>query len=606
MAEKEIPFFRVLEENKNIFDNEKKFEIPLYQREFAWGDKQIEQLIDDIYDYNGETYYIGSMVVYERDTCFEVIDGQQRLTALFLLLNYLKSKNSNLPDVRKNLVYSCRDKSKYTLEKIESYIEGKNLEDSLLEPNITNGLTIIKSYFEKNISNLCIDTFIEKLKKVVIFRIEVPQHTDLNRYFEIMNTRGEQLEQVDIIKAKLMGFLHQKSNDEKIFETIWNACYDMDGFVQMHFKYNSTEPRTKIFGNNWNTVPVSDWDEYYILTQETQVEKEEDDEFFEKYTSIIEFPFFLLHCLKNFIAEKKITATVSLDDKKLLKSFENVINIYKTINALAEFSKEFVLYLLKNRFLFDKYFIKRKHDSKGDDGVWTLEETKENDRKPERSNTKIDNHDEILYLQAAMRVSYTAPKSMTWITKLLSILSKENYNIQSFKFDTENLLKDEVSAFFKIKNFYSMGVQTPHIVLNYLDYLLWVQQGHKTDFDFEFRNSVEHWYPQNPSENTFTKWEDVNRFGNLCLIQRNINSKFSNKTPESKKNDHSKMINNGSLKLRLMSNETVEKNGKLAHVYWVNEACLAHENEMLNLLRKACGLPEKTINEEPVMITLKE
>ena len=46
---------------------------------------------------------------------------------------------------------------------------------------------------------------------------------------------------------------------------------------------------------------------------------------------------------------------------------------------------------------------------------------------------------------------------------------------------------------------YEMGVNTPHIVFNYLDYLLWKANVEKyNDFSFEFRNSVEHWYPQTP------------------------------------------------------------------------------------------------------------
>ena len=66
---------------------------------------------------------------------------------------------------------------------------------------------------------------------------------------------------------------------------------------------------------------------------------------------------------------------------------------------------------------------------------------------------------------------------------------------------------------------YAMGVNTPHIVFNYLDYLLWMSEPKKyDDFTFEFRNSVEHWYPQNPSEGTFESWTDgVDQFGNLCI-----------------------------------------------------------------------------------------
>ena len=71
--------------------------------------------------------------------------------------------------------------------------------------------------------------FADKLKKVKLYLIEVPKHTDLNRYFEIMNTRGEQLEPTDIIKAKFMGLI---STEEKrsFFHQVW------EGFAHYFFK----------------------------------------------------------------------------------------------------------------------------------------------------------------------------------------------------------------------------------------------------------------------------------------------------------------------------------------------------------------------------------
>ena len=104
------------------------------------------------------------------------------------------------------------------------------------------------------------------------------------------------------------------------------------------------------------------------------------------------------------------------------------------------------------------------------------------------------------------------------------------------------------------------GVNTPHIVLNYLDYLLWTKRSDDEykglnfdEFSFEFRNSVEHWYPQHPSSQSFDSWADVDKFGNLCIIQRNVNSKFSNLSPTSKKGTYHQMIEKGSLKMRVMS-----------------------------------------------------
>ena len=149
-------------------------------------------------------------------------------------------------------------------------------------------------------------------------------------------------------------------------------------------------------------------------------------------------------------------------------------------------------------------------------------------------------------IQSALRVSYTSPKVMHWITQLLIWLSAESCkhtcDEDMTKYDAvaEAIAQKAVKEnFFDVckDGAFAMGVNTPHIVFNYLDFLIWNGNRKKYDnFDFEFRNSVEHWYPQNPSEGTFAQWKDgVDQFGNLCIIQRNVNSKFSNMSPEAKK-----------------------------------------------------------------------
>lgn len=112
-----------------------------------------------------------------------------------------------------------------------------------------------------------------------------------------------------------------------------------------------------------------------------------------------------------------------------------------------------------------------------------------------------------------------------------------------------------------------------------------------SDFTFEFCNSVEHWYSQNPSEDTFEQWKDgVDQFGNLCIIQRNVNSKYSNMSPEAKKSTFKDMIGKDSIKLRVMS-ELTEKNGdKVASLYWKETMYKKHGNEMLRYLIDACGI----------------
>ena len=177
----------------------------------------------------------------------------------------------------------------------------------------------------------------------------------------------------------------------------------------------------------------------------------------------------------------------------------------------------------------------------------------------------------------------------------LSIFKIEDEEIEKvllFKVAEDIARKAVREQFFDVSSddIYEMGVNTPHIVFNYLDYLLWkVDPAKYSDFSFEFRNSVEHWYPQHPSEGSFDSWTDgVDRFGNLCIIQRNVNARFSNMSPEAKKSTFEKMISKGSLKLRLMSKLTTVNNGTNASQNWKDNACREHEKEMIDILKDSC------------------
>ena len=295
----------------------------------------------------------------------------------------------------------------------------------------------------------------------------------------------------------------------------------------------------------------------------------------------------------------------------------------------ASFSKDFILCLLRTRYLFDKFIIKREKVDESADGEWSMKSlsasTKRSYKAPYYKNSefrrfrerKKDNDNIVLrtktniMIQSALRVSYTSPKGMHWITKLLSWLSDNDYE---HSVRNRNDMAEECEAFAEkivrdavVENFfnvckdgcYAMGVNTPHIVFNYLDFLLWKKfrtnnARQYNDFVFEFRNSVEHWYPQNPTEGTFEQWKDgVDRFGNLCIIQKGVNSKFSNLSPEAKKSTYKDDISKGSLKLREMSTLTKEQGDKPASLCWKEAICEKHENEMLGYLKEACGIEKR-------------
>ena len=213
----EVTELHIVDEDHNIFDTDVEYVIPLYQRAYAWEDRQLVQLIEDIQDVDEEaSYYIGSLIVSKQSGRYEVVDGQQRLTSLFLLLNCLGVK------VKPTLTFACRERSNYTLRNIKELLleERSKLDMDRIEAGIQRGVKILcheigKADFDRR-------TFLKKLSKVIVYRIEVPENTDLNRYFEIMNTRGEQLEQHDILKAELMSYLSDEAEKE-LFAKIWDA-----------------------------------------------------------------------------------------------------------------------------------------------------------------------------------------------------------------------------------------------------------------------------------------------------------------------------------------------------------------------------------------------
>lgn len=425
---KDIEEFSIQE----LFQND-QYKVPLYQRNYAWGEEECIQLVQDVCDYakNGgrNNYYIGTLVTFPREEggkiYYEVIDGQQRLTTLAILLCVLKNNSQFRTDLswfkKINISFEKREKSDKTLKKIYETSEGMLTPDKSLNENIWS----VYKYFKSNLSKECAgrdlcekDFFEYLLKKVIILRVGVPQQTNLNKYFEVMNSRGEQLEQHEIIKALLMSNL-KTDNERKFFSQIWDVCSDMDKYIQLGFPKKiravifkaEIEYQEKSFeqflaeieqvsrqknSSSADIFPISaeKCEEINLLTllendsecseriEETTSEKEER----EIFPSLITFPNFLLHVLKIMCEDRKEElpfgdseerSEIPLDDKRLVQTFSTVLNK----NDKYLFTKDFAANLLKLRFLFDKYLIKRDNSRSRnfrdtETEIWTLKQLK--------------------------------------------------------------------------------------------------------------------------------------------------------------------------------------------------------------------------------------
>ena len=642
----------------DLFDNENKcnYIIPIYQRNYAWGDDEISSLLQDIKNAceknkeQDKNYYIGSLVVYCRDNGdFEVIDGQQRLTTLTLIMHHLDKL------VFRNVCFEHRDESEQALS---------NLTSETLPSNFSQALKTIKKVIDEWGNNK--DEIVKfLLDKVEIIRTEVPEGTDLNHYFEIMNTRGEQLEKHEILKARLMKEL--PISEQSLFAKIWDACSDMSRYVVMGF---DSELREVILGGDWrkargffksilneNSGELENPEELEnsivkLIDPNVKIEKIEEqsqDKYDGEFTSVIDFPNFLMHVLRIYLerfdkckySTQNDPCNVPLDEKLLLKSFEdkfegkpNKVRIF--IYTLLVCRYLFDLYVIKSNMIRTDYenwslwkIVKRKSSYYyknvfGDDGLDKNDDEALNDADPTKK---------ALMLLSMFHVSNPSRIYKNWLYAVLRWLFKNKDNItpdnyvdfledlcDKFYFgnncqgkDITEIILDKVE--FELnsghKENWDDGVSVPNFIFNRLDYQLWKffhEQERKQEqeqeqrveilsendkwltiknkeaiwkkFRFTFRSSVEHHYPQHPSEEhglDRLEKKTLDNFGNLYLLSQSKNSRLSNLPPEAKLTYYP----NGdydSLKQALMMEKTKEFNK------WKAEEILEHGKEMLILL----------------------
>lgn len=314
-----------------------------------------------------------------------------------------------------------------------------------------------------------------------------------------------------------------------------------------------------------------------VLTTQTEDENE-------RFESTISFPNFLLQV--NAVMRKFGEEDASLDDKHFLN------NLSWTWSS-PEKAKDFLFHLLKCRMLFDKYVLKREFakDYK-ETGKWSLQrlekyrDNKNNSDKPKYVGTFGDegnDNKKLRTLQSCLRITYTSPKTMHWITVILSSLL-DNYATDIIAVLEKYCMKKVVDSDYQNRN----GFGFERIVFSYLDYLIY-RDGYSYDgkeiispmqeeWQFQFRSSIEHFHPQHPVEVESWEQDDLNEFGNLALITVSGNSKFSNLPPAGKINSYPSIINQ-SLKLKVMEKMTRLGDGK-----WTKEKASGHKDEMFNIL----------------------
>ena len=583
----------------DILDEKNKYIVPLYQRNFAWEEEEITRLLRDIYEsflQNKDkpenekgNYYIGSLVVIKRkNDDFEVIDGQQRLTAITLITKILEPNKPMEP----KLFYDSRPEVEAFYR---TFYKKGNTNDVTFDHKVSHFINAV-DYINDAKLNLCednksitinsLDDNHESFKRfffenVYLVFVELPQDTDVAKYFEIMNNRGVQLQKQEILKAELLNTVKINNKHDRtkqlVYSKIWDACSQMDKHIQKLFPKSVKDIekdilyRNSLFGENYDAFPTKERLENLVQDARNKENLVQDarnksgDGSSEKYTidfiindigdddwnkddnkregadkSIIDFPNFLMHILKLKYSEKY--KSLAGNDKSIPLNEKDLLSVFNVLKKEEINADEFILDLLYYRTVFDRYIIKATTDGDSEDKIeWTLEQPVKYDSGLDYKNSFESEHERIIKCLSMLQVSFRDRTHKNWLQSVLSwftdnkgIITSEDYcnKLQGYML---NYYENKIG---NISNDYSEGTGTPRYLFNFIDYLYWADSKNNSNkyqigkFDFRYRNSIEHHRPQSRRDNVPPEW--IDSLGNLCLVSKGSNSRMNNEEPTGK------------------------------------------------------------------------
>lgn len=588
------------------------FRIPLYQRLFTWGEREVRQLMDDLRNHfnkhQNKPYYLGMITVVNQGAGFDLIDGQQRTTVLMLLaLGLIK----NLPECEERCQWIEFFKQservffngrKQDREYLQALLKDTPTEYS--NPNMATGLACINDYLRNKIDDNDIKQFGEMVfSKLTLFVTElsddyIKNPTSLNEYFEAMNSSGKSLEQHEILKVELLR--NYDKEDKLTLTKLWNA---VSNFEQPLIKLEDVEDARLLQCDTYKKsirhcksgnfdearkclIQKPEIDEKRIRIAEIEVKKHDfsDKTYRDKEAGILSFPEFLLFVMALHTGKDELAR---VHPTKLHDTFKsNPI----PQEEIADFYHELFMY----RLLLDMYVVRLKYSSSSSTHTLIF-----------KDKCEKDEHARLRQYQAMLDVS-TDPH--IWVLPLLKYLKSIDHEPTQMELLKFLMIQDmQRSGHGKCPQISNLDYDSkPRYWLWRLDYALWeklILEGKKAfpyeDLEteairqYEFRNnrSIEHLHPQNEDNNDIWPWEDVNSFGNLAMISSGFNSQQSNLSVHVKFANLEVQIGNKnlqSIKLYFMYLKA-----KRSEAEWTTIAKDEHAEEMLAILKESLEKVQK-------------
>ncbi|MCG9792122.1 DUF262 domain-containing protein [Flavobacterium algicola] len=561
--------------NKVVFEG-LRFNIPRYQRLYVWEDEQVETLFNDLHTaciVGKDMYYIGGVILVKNkwdSELFDLVDGQQRFTTLWLMAYELGDLLLDFRNKGKEqrIEFAIRPKVEKYFKELSSNLEfstelNREFEDLVRIDLARRRLkeliqSKIKSEREKK---YFADFIAEKLKFVVTI---VPQKTDLNKLFETLNNRGEQLSQDEILKARILAGIQSRPTRWK-YSGIWNTCNDTRNYLERALSYEIGSARSIADSyNQWSNVfdtkkirslfDKSNNLQSDLLSLEKILAKRKvediaegevkilaelhpnttDDEL-QKVRSILTFPQLLLHTLRIFRYKRGLKDIQRINEKELLKIFDEYFLPKKLPTSQDEWGdfendcKEFVELLFNIREIFDKYIIKWVEIGQNNEELMIKKVRKQNQKKGGRTYylrreiteqfSGLTHLQGLLYHSQQNTTQYwltpylnwllehpSFEDAYDWLKKLDNILFCTNRDEELLTERTWECMTDypkhPIDYSILVKE---LGTGFPHYWFYKIDFILWhekeeLRKTQWNSYKVTAKNSIEHIGPQNPRD----------------------------------------------------------------------------------------------------------
>jgi hypothetical protein len=467
------------------------FLIPIYQRLYTWETVHVHRLLEDLYDAAFSTsksinreYFIGALVTTRElmsDTteALELIDGQQRLTTLWLIASVLVMKSilseksieqwQQFLKLAENprLNFSGRDSD---VQALNTFVKGMSDDFAKYGAESNQWLTNTAMANARNtVANFLSSESFESVDHLQLFSdyiwnkatfviTELHPLTDKERFFDTMNSRGVQLEKHEILKSLMLIDLTEVQRGA--YGKAWDICADIDGYIsgplQVRFDYGvkpldeaailTLSSLPVVASGNVNNIDVAvELSLEEILAPIFKVEGQDDEtkDIQRMHKSPVSFPVFLLHVLKLYTSDysaefshEKSNESIPLDDKKLIEVFKT---IFKDSNK--QHRQRFIEYLLECRLLLDNFVIKGELDSDSEHVNWQISSRLADSKRETRLKRRGNAWASISMLQSMMHFSpMNGTQRVTWLNPFLKSLRAQRNNFHNSSKGVDQLL----------------------------------------------------------------------------------------------------------------------------------------------------------------------